>query len=175
LGFTLGSDALTGSLLRTLAASKPAGQLLELGTGTGIGTSWLLAGMDSASRLTTVDSDARVVAIGRKHLGHDARVVFEVADAAELIGRLRGRQFDLIFADTWAGKFTDLAAALTLVKPGGFYLVDDLLSQLTWPEGHMQRVSQLIEEIENQPYFDLTKLRVASGIIVATRKAAMNT
>ena len=45
-GFKLASEPLTGSLLRTLAASKPSGKFLEIGTGTGIGTAWLLAGMD---------------------------------------------------------------------------------------------------------------------------------
>ena len=37
-GFRMASDTLTGSLLCTLAASKPKGALLELGTGTGMGT-----------------------------------------------------------------------------------------------------------------------------------------
>ncbi len=37
IGFRLASEPLTGSLLRTLAASKPAGQILEIGSGTGIG------------------------------------------------------------------------------------------------------------------------------------------
>jgi hypothetical protein len=46
IGFTMGSEPRTGSLLRTLAAMKPAGRILELGTGTGIATAWLLAGMD---------------------------------------------------------------------------------------------------------------------------------
>jgi predicted O-methyltransferase YrrM len=46
-GFRMASDELTGSLLRGLAASKPKGALLELGTGTGMGTSWLLSGMDA--------------------------------------------------------------------------------------------------------------------------------
>jgi hypothetical protein len=40
----------TGLFLRTLAASKPAGRFLELGTGTGVATAWLLDGMDHASR-----------------------------------------------------------------------------------------------------------------------------
>src|SRR5436853_611551 len=40
LGFRLSCEPLTGSLLRTLAASKPGGTLLELGTGVGVGTDW---------------------------------------------------------------------------------------------------------------------------------------
>ena len=47
-GFTMASDVLTCSLLRTLAASKPAGRFLELGTGTGLSTAWILDGMDGA-------------------------------------------------------------------------------------------------------------------------------
>jgi predicted O-methyltransferase YrrM len=58
-GFTMGSDMLTGSLLRTLAATKPSGTLLELGTGTGLSAAWLLDGMDAQSRLMTVDSNEK--------------------------------------------------------------------------------------------------------------------
>src|SRR5262245_22055335 len=58
LGFTMASEPKVGALLAALAASKPAGRLLELGTGTGHGTAWLLLGMDQRSTLDTVDSDA---------------------------------------------------------------------------------------------------------------------
>src|SRR4029450_12639987 len=53
IGFTLASEPKTGALLRALAASKPSGEFLELGTGTGVGTAWLLAGMDARSHLTS--------------------------------------------------------------------------------------------------------------------------
>lgn len=52
LGFTMASEPLTCSLLRTLAASKPSARFLELGSGTGLSTAWLLDGMDSRSHLT---------------------------------------------------------------------------------------------------------------------------
>ena len=45
------SDPLTCTLLRTLAASKPGGQFLELGSGTGLSTAWLLDGMDARATL----------------------------------------------------------------------------------------------------------------------------
>jgi predicted O-methyltransferase YrrM len=65
IGFSMHSDILTGSLLRTLVASKPAGRVLELGTGCGLGASWLLDGMDAASTLTSVDTDPAAQAIAR--------------------------------------------------------------------------------------------------------------
>jgi predicted O-methyltransferase YrrM len=172
LGFTMASEPLTGSLLRTLAASKPNGLLLELGTGAGAGTSWLLSGMDAGSRLLTVDNDEAAIAVARKHLGHDPRVTFHTSDASKFIERLRGWQFDLVFADTWAGKFTHLADALALVRTGGFYVIDDLLPQASWPAGHAARVPVLIDQLEQQPGFVLTKMGWATGLIVAAHQPA---
>jgi predicted O-methyltransferase YrrM len=100
LGFTLSSDLLTGSLLRTLAASKPAGSLLELGTGVGMGTAWLLAGMDTAAHLTTVDCHEETTTIARRFLGSDSRVTFQHMEAGAFIRSCTGQAaFDLIFAN----------------------------------------------------------------------------
>src|SRR5437764_14300438 len=74
LGFRLSCEPLTGSLLRTLAASKPGGTLLELGTGVGVGTAWLLAGLSAGARLLSVDRDERVQEVARRHLGDDPRL-----------------------------------------------------------------------------------------------------
>ena len=55
LGFNMVSEPKVGAFLAALAASKPGGRLLELGTGTGHGTAWLLSGVDSKSSLDGVD------------------------------------------------------------------------------------------------------------------------
>ena len=44
IGFTMPSDLYIGSLLKTLIASKPASNLLELGTGIGLTLSWMIDG-----------------------------------------------------------------------------------------------------------------------------------
>ena len=41
LGFKMAAVRQTGTLLRTLAATKVGGRLLEFGTGTGLGTAWM--------------------------------------------------------------------------------------------------------------------------------------
>src|SRR5215472_259896 len=74
LGFNMASEAKTGALLRVLAAAKPKGRLLELGTGTGIATAWLLAGMDADSTLISVDTDPQVQQVARECLGSDPRL-----------------------------------------------------------------------------------------------------
>lgn len=170
-GFRMASDPLTGSLLRVLAASKPAGSLLELGTGTGIGASWILSGMDSASTLDTVDHDEAVVSLAQRFLGHDSRVRFHVSDGAAFLASLAGRQFDLIFADTWPGKFTHLEEALSLLRPGGIYVGDDLLPQPTWPEGHAPKIPQLLHALDQRPDFHVCRLSWSTGLVLATKRS----
>jgi predicted O-methyltransferase YrrM len=136
LSFDMISEAKVGALLATLAASKPAGRILELGTGTGHGAAWLLSGMDATSTLDTVDTDERVVTVARRQLGADARVRFHVMDGGEFLASRMPGEFDLIYADAWPGKFSHLDAALALLRPGGIYVIDDLLPQPNWPEGH---------------------------------------
>jgi predicted O-methyltransferase YrrM len=170
LGFTMASEPRTGALLAALAASKPAGRLLELGTGTGLGTAWILSGMDAAASLDTVDTDASVVAVARRHLGSDSRVTFHLTDGAEFLVHSETGQFDLIYADAWPGKFSHLDEALSLLRVGGIYVIDDLLPQTNWPDDHPPKVATLIDTLERRPDFTTVKLAWASGLMLVVRK-----
>jgi predicted O-methyltransferase YrrM len=171
MAFNMISEAKVGALLAALAASKPAGRLLELGTGTGHGTAWLLAGMDAASMLDTVDADENVVAVAQRHLGADGRVRFHFMDGAEFLREAKPGQFDLIYADAWPGKFNHLDEALALLRPGGMYVIDDLLPQANWPEDHAPKVPALINDIERRDEFATVKLAWASGLMLVVRRA----
>jgi len=174
LGFTMASDALTGSLLRTLAAAKPGGRLLELGTGTGLATAWLLDGMDAGSTLLSVDDDPAVVAVARRHLGGDPRVRFVVTDGGACLAELarEGTRFDLVFADAWPGKYEHLERALGLVGEAGFYVVDDMLPQPSWPPDHAPRAEALARTLEARADLAVTTLGWSTGLIVAVRRTA---
>jgi predicted O-methyltransferase YrrM len=172
VGFTMASEPRTGALLAVLAASKPGGHLLELGTGTGVGTAWLLSGMSADSRLESVDADANVVAVARRHLAADSRVTFHVVDGAEFISRSPQSRFDLIYADTWPGKFTHLDETLSLLRAGGIYFIDDLLPQPSWPEGHAPKVPGLIERLEHRSGFATVRLSWASGLMLVVRTSS---
>ena len=173
LGFTMSSEAKTGSLLRSLAASKPNGDFLELGTGTGVGTAWLLAGMDPGSRLVSVDNDAQVVKVAQRHLGHDPRVTFHLMDGAAFLEQAAPQQFDFIYADAWPGKFTHLDLALSLLRIGGIYFIDDLLPQASWPDGHAPKVPALIADLEQRRGFVATQFAWASGLMMLVRTDAV--
>ena len=172
LGFGMASEPRTGALLRTLAASRPAGRLLELGTGTGIATAWLLAGMDAASTLISVDTDQRVQDVARKSLGNDQRLSLVTDDGAAFLRRQAAQCFDLVFADAMPGKYEALEDALAVVKPGGFYVIDDMLPQPNWPEGHAAKVPVLVDRLANDGRFVIAPMAWASGIVVAVRKPA---
>lgn len=169
-GFTMASDILTCSLLRTLAASKPSGKFLELGTGTGLSTSWILSGMDSNSTLISFDNDEALLAIAKEYLGDDKRLNLVHADGEDWVKNNKGQKFDYIFADTWHGKYLLLDEVLEMLNAGGLYIVDDMLPQPNWPEGHQEKAINFVKYIESRTDLVLTKQNWATGIIIAVKK-----
>ena len=167
--FTMASEPLIGSLLRTLAASKSSSWLLELGSGTGLSTAWLLDGMDTGSHLTTVDNDEALLSILKRHLGADPLLSVVCADGEEFIHSLHGQHVDFIFADTWAGKYRLLEETLDLLAPSGLYVIDDMLPQPNWPAGHAEKVAELMAALGQRQDLRVTKLAWASGVVLATK------
>jgi predicted O-methyltransferase YrrM len=171
LDFGMASEPLTGALLSALAASKPAGRLLELGTGTGISTAWLLTGMDSFATLISVDNSAVFQAVAKAVHGHDPRLSLVVEDGIEFLCKQTQSSFDLVFADAIPGKYESLDEALALVKPGGFFVIDDMLPQPNWPEGHDKKAEALLERLSRETAFQISPLAWASGIVVLVRRS----
>jgi predicted O-methyltransferase YrrM len=170
LGFNMPSDVLLGSLLKTLVTSKPAGHFLELGTGTGLSLSWMIAGMDDYSTIISLDNEEKFIHVARENFENNQKVSIICCDGGEWITNYTGHSFDLIFADTWPGKYTHLEETLALVKPGGFYVVDDLNPQENWPEGHDKKVEKLLDYLASRDDFNLTQLDWSTGIIVMSKK-----
>ena len=168
-GFGMSCDERTGSLLAVLAATRIGSRILELGTGVGEGTAWLLSGMDPSSQLISVELDDAVQDIARAELESDARVTFVTGDGGQWLEAYAGPPFDLVFADTWPGKFTHLERALKLVAHGGMYVIDDLFPQPGWPEGHGESVKRLLAELAERTDFQSVRLGWASGLLMAVR------
>ena len=170
LGFTMPSDVQTCALLRTLAASKPEGKLLELGTGSGLATAWILDGMDKDSTLVSFDHDDALLAIASKHLGHDSRLSLVHADGADWVHANEGGSFDFIFADTWHGKYLLLDEVLAMLRPGGLYIVDDMLPQPNWPDGHQEKAIKFVQQLESRADLWIVKQQWATGIIIGVKR-----
>src|SRR5438270_4763372 len=84
-GFLQMSEISTCTLLKTLAASKPSAEFLELGTGTGLATAWILDGMDEDSTLISLDNDETLLSIAKENLGADKRLTLICTDGNEWI------------------------------------------------------------------------------------------
>lgn len=171
LGFNQLSDGKIGSFLSTLCASKVNGMFLELGTGTGLCTSWMLQGMSESSRLITVDNEKPLVDVAKKYLEEDPRVEFVISNGEDLIEKLTPLSVDLIFADTWPGKYNHLEETLNLLKVGGVYVIDDMLPQENWPKGHADKAIELVKNLTARENFTFTKMCWSTGLVVCVKNA----
>ena len=170
IGFTMPSDMFIGSLLKTLIHSKPGAQILELGTGIGLSLSWMIAGMDEDSHLITVDNDPELIAIAKDYFGEDERVAIRCADGSQWIKENKHMKFDVVFADAWPGKYSEIDIILEMINPGGFYIIDDMTAQPNWPEGHDKNVATLVAYLEHRTDYSITKMNWSTGLIIAVKK-----
>jgi predicted O-methyltransferase YrrM len=169
-GFTMASEVLTCSLLRTLAGTKPGGKFLELGTGTGLSTSWILDGMDNNATLISVDNDPGFLGIAKSFLGDDKRLTLACVDGGEWVEKNKNEKYDFIFADTWHGKYLMLDDVLAMLSKGGLYIIDDMLPQSNWPDGHAEKAINLESVLDKRKDLVITKQVWATGIILAVKK-----
>lgn len=170
VGFKMSCDPATGAVLRFLVASKPGGRFLEIGTGTGVGTAWMLDGMDAGSKLMSIDVDASVQSIARSVLGGDERLQLETVDGSTFLRGVVPDSVDFLFADFRPGKFVDRDFALRALRRGGIYAVDDLLPQPTWPEDHQPRVDLFLEEVLRDESIVPLPIEWASGLFLAVKR-----
>ena len=172
IGFKMAGERTVGSLLRTLARSKGKGQFLELGTGTGLSTAWILDGMSPDSTLITLDSDPSLLEVAKRHLGNDSRLTVLCEDGDQFIPDLvsKGAGFDFIFADTWSGKYRHIEETLDLLNRNGLYVIDDMLPQANWPEDHPPKVKALLDFLDGRPDLLVTKMRWSSGVVIVTKQ-----
>ena len=169
IGFSMPSDLYIGTLLKTLIRSKPGGRFLELGTGISLSLAWMIDGLDDKGYLISIDNDADLIQIAEDFFGQEECLELICADGGPWLEQYEGPLFDLIFADAWPGKFWNLEDALNLIRPGGFYVIDDLNPADDWPKGHQEKVNDIISYLENRNDLTLTKMNWSTGIIIATK------
>jgi predicted O-methyltransferase YrrM len=126
--------------------------------------------MDEESSITSIDHDSRFLEIAQSFLGADSRLTLICTDGGAWVEKNRNQKYDFIFADTWHGKYLLLEEVLAMLNKGGFYIIDDMLPQPNWPEGHQQKAINLIQLLEQREDLSLTKQVWSTGIIVAVKK-----
>ncbi len=121
-------DPVTGAAVRMFAAITSARHVIELGTGAGVSTLWLLQGLQPQGILTTIDIDAEHQRLARTAVQEagapSGRVRFIVGNALEVLPRLSDGGYDLVLCDAAPGEALDyLNEARRVLRPGGVVLV----------------------------------------------------
>jgi predicted O-methyltransferase YrrM len=126
--------------------------------------------MNSASRLISLDVDARFQEVAREAFLKDERLTLIVEDAISFLQRQETASFDFVFAGAMDGKYEGLEEALRVVKAGGFYVIDDMLPQANWPDGHALKVEALLSDLSARADLEISPMAWASGIVVAAKQ-----
>ena len=169
-GFAMSCDPGAGRLLAVLAAAVPAnGRVLELGTGTGVGTAWIVHGLRERDdvEVVTVEIDAATAALAAQYRW-PPQVRLLTGDALE-VTRRAGR-FDLIFADAQGGKWEGLDATVAALRPGGQLLVDDMTPGEFADEHHARKTAEVRSRLLGHPDLISVEIAWSSGLILSTRR-----
>ncbi len=122
--------AVDGRMLRVLAETTGAKQVLEIGTSTGLSGLWFLMALrTTGGRLTTLELDPHRAALARAHFkkaGVDSLVTLIEGDAHRNIAQVKG-PLDIVFIDAEKPGYVDyLNKTLPLVRPGGLILAHNV-------------------------------------------------
>lgn len=169
-GFTMSCEPDLGALLAVLAAAVPPnGRILELGTGAGVGTAWLVHGMGSRTdvEIITIDNDQATADLAAQ-APWPPYIRPIVGDAVQVTAR--EGTFDLIFADAQGGKWDGLDTTITALRPGGHLLVDDMSPPHFADTHHEHKTTEVRTRILDHP--DLVSVPIAwsTGLILSTRR-----
>lgn len=156
-----------GRLLRILAESMGAQQVVEIGTSTGYSGLWLLLALNkTGGSLVTYEIDTERSAIARgnfERAGVGALATIVLGDAHEEVRKLRGR-IDLLFLDADKDGYPDyLRRLLPLVRPGGLIIAHNMASPPPDPD--------YIRAITADPALDTVFVNMdAAGVGITLKK-----
>ncbi len=170
-------DPVTGSFLRLLVAASGARAVVELGTGAGVSTLWLLSGMHPDGILTTIDPETEHQRLAKQSLveaGYGStRVRLIAGRALEVLPRLSDGAYDLVFCDALRSENTDyLAGSLRLLRPGGLLVFAGALNggRVTDPsarDADTVALRELARTVRDHEQLTPALLPLGQGLLVA--------
>ena len=158
-------DAVTGAVLRFLAALVSARTVVQVGTGAGISGLWLLRGMRPDGVLTSIDPDAESQRLARAAFRADgvphARTRLIAGSAPAVLPRLADAGYDLVHLDCPARELPEcVAEALRLLRPKGVLVLTRALSE-------SDSMEQMRDTLRDDPRLTLLLVPVGTGILAA--------
>lgn len=166
-----------GATLAALATAVGARAVVEIGTGAGVSTLWLLNGMRSEGVLTSVDSDgeyqraARLALVEAEVPTPRARLIN--GSAADVLPRLADGGYDLVFCDAAPAEYPEnLSHLRRVLRTGGILVWHGLL----WRDRVADQSARdpdtvawrdLLAALKAQPSIRTAVLPVGDGLLIA--------
>lgn len=169
-----------GALMRVLAAAVQARSAVEIGTGSGVGSLYLLSGMHPDGVLTTIDPEVENQRAARESFTEarirPARVRTIAGAPRDVVGRLTDHAYDLVAFPAHAPHSLDLLAhARRLLRPGGVLVIPhalfhDRVADPAARDATTQAVRALLRAVQESE--DLVAVLTGSGdgVLAAVRR-----
>ena len=160
-----------GALMRLLAAAVQARSAVEIGTGAGVGSLYLLSGMHPDGVLTTIDPEvenqraARESFVEARIRGPRVRTI--AGNPRDVVGRLTDHAYDLVSVPAHGPHARDLLEhARRLLRPGGVLVIPhalfhDRVADPTARDAGTRGVRELLRAVEESE--DLVTALTGSG------------
>ena len=170
----------TGSYLRHLAHTISAQSVVEVGTGGGVGSIWILRGMIDSGTLTSIDDEVEHANIARIAFAEagiiPARFRLITNPMMEVLGKLTDRAYDLVVLrhDAEDLEFS-IEQAHRILRSGGVLVIDSFFGDGKVPDP-AQRDARTIALREagksirlDASHWIITLIHVGDGLLLATK------
>ncbi len=169
-----------GAALRLIAAMADARSVVEIGTGAGVGSMWLLRGMRPDGVLTTIDVEPEHHRAARETFSEAGiagnRVRLISGRALDVLPRLTDAAYDLVFCDGDKTEYAGyLEQALRLLRPGGVVAFDnalwhDRVADPTQRDEETTAIRELGRSMREDDRLVSALLVAGDGLLVAVKK-----
>lgn len=172
LGFGQSAELEVGRLLAVLAGGvRQQGRILEIGTGVGFGTAWIVEGLigreDVELISVEIDQTRYEATTGADWPRFVHLVLGDVLDLFNGLGT-----FSLIFADAQGGKWEGLDRTVAALEPGGLLVVDDMRHPTVQiVADQVEKTNRVRATLLADPRLLVVELDWASGVMLARRLA----
>ncbi|GII99634.1 putative O-methyltransferase [Sediminihabitans luteus] len=169
-----------GATLAALAAGLGARSVVEVGTGAGVASLWLLRGMPEDGVLTTIDLEVEHQRAAKRAFAEagvrSTRTRTIPGRASDVLPRLTDGAYDLVLVGTDKPSYPDYAEqGLRLLRPGGMLVVDGALADDRVADpARRDEVTTIVREVGRRLRDDErvvpALLPVGDGLLVAVRR-----
>ncbi len=125
------ADREVARFIEITARASGARRALEVGMAIGYSVIHMLGGMGEGGEVVTIEPSEEMIARAEDYLGRArlrGRVRIERGPALEVLPRLAGETFDMVFLDALKEEYAQyLELSLPLLRAGGLVVVDNLL------------------------------------------------